>query len=423
MKNVVKKLLVAVFTVSICLYGCVHRDPAPVTREAVSNISFIVGNHSNADMPAYMHHAVKDAILTVCQTFGKCSVIIDDGKPYTAADYEFSAPKSALSNEKMNSIFNKESAIISNAIVSSPAKTGEVDTLSSLRLAGVSLSGTAGNHVIYILDSGLSTTGYVDFTQNILRSDPDTIVRYLRDCSALPDLGKNTTVVWIGCGNVSAPQEDLTPANLKTLKSIWSAIITASGASAEFIDVATSGKAVAGMPEVTPVGIVRDKPIDISDAFRKTDEETESSVPTEKVRVKEEPLILGEETVLFRPDTAEFADYESAKQALSPIADFMKENPGINIILAATTATVGSNESCKRFSLKRAEAVKKIFLILGISGDRISAVGLGYENSFHVPDLNADGTLNENAQKNRSVIVMDARSEEGKVLLNDQMAS
>ncbi|MPM07779.1 hypothetical protein SDC9_54087 [bioreactor metagenome] len=63
-------------------------------------------------------------------------------------------------------------------------------------------------------------------------------------------------------------------------------------------------------------------------------------------------------------------------------------------------------------------AVKELLCDLGVPSDQIVAVlGLGYENKWHLPDVDADGGLNENAPKNRSVIILDAGSKDALQLL------
>ena len=58
---------------------------------------------------------------------------------------------------------------------------------------------------------------------------------------------------------------------------------------------------------------------------------------------------------------AEFIDKEKAKKVLKPVAEAILANPGkIQIMIAGTTATDGTQESCVDLSLRRTEAVKKL---------------------------------------------------------------
>ena len=85
------------------------------------------------------------------------------------------------------------------------------------------------------------------------------------------------------------------------------------------------------------------------------------------------------------------------------------------MVLLGTTATSGQNKSCVEFSFGRAQTLKNMMVTdLGVDESQLITVGLGYENDFHIDDLNEDGSLNENAAKNRSVIFVDAESDIGK---------
>ena len=127
---------------------------------------------------------------------------------------------------------------------------------------------------------------------------------------------------------------------------------------------------------------------------------------------------MNEEKVLFLPDTDAFADYAAAANTLKPIADYMKAHPEFRLLLAGTTATAGSNESCKQFSLMRADAVKNLLLNMGAEENQIAGtIGLGYDHKYHIPDIDPDGRQNANAVENRSVILFDASSEEARTLL------
>ena len=96
----------------------------------------------------------------------------------------------------------------------------------------------------------------------------------------------------------------------------------------------------------------------------------------------------------------------------------MLAQPEFKLLIAGTTATVGTNESCVALSQARAEAVKSLLVSLGVSEDRIETVGLGYDHEYHLDDLNSDGTLNDNAASNRAVILFDVNSTEARALFD-----
>ena len=131
------------------------------------------------------------------------------------------------------------------------------------------------------------------------------------------------------------------------------------------------------------------------------------------------PIIFNEEKILFLPDTATFADYDAVADTLGPIAEYMALYPNFRLLLAGTTATAGSDESCKQLSLMRADAVKNLLLDMGVDEKQITqTIGLGYDHKYHIPDIDSNGQQNANAAENRSVILFDANSEEAGALLS-----
>lgn len=403
MKRTIFVMIAAILSASM-LAGCGKDDVKELSKGEI-NLTVVLGSHANAPVPAFNTDDVRDLILSGCQSYGSVALIVGDGAPYVAANYKIDAPKKDLSSGKREQIAKAQSAQVLDVLQSSSAKTEEADTLSALALAGRSLADAQGNKELVVLDSGLSTTGYVDFTLGLLRADPDAVVSYLTQCAALPDL-TGVHVTWIGLGDVAAPQEKLTAANTANLRAIWEKILLAAGATVDFSMDVPSAAEIPDLPFVTPVEIIADAPINVDE------------IGLAVRAMSEGPVILDETTVLFLPDTAVFADREAAERALTPLAEQMAASAQLRIVLAGTTATAGTSESCRAFSLTRAMAVKELLCDLGVPAEQITAVvGLGYENKWHLPDVDANGGLNANAPKNRSVIILDAGSKDALQLL------
>ena len=396
-------MMVAILSVSM-LAGC-GEDGAEALSKGEVSLAVVLGSHANAPVPAINADDVQDLILSGCESYGSVALIVGDGEPYVAADYKIDAPQKDLSSGKREQIAKAQSTKVLDVLQSCAAKTEEADTLSALALAARSLADAQGNKELVVLDSGLSTIGYVDFTLGLLRADPDAVVSYLTQCAALPDL-TGVHVTWIGLGDVAAPQEKLTAANAKNLQAIWEKILLAAGATVDFSADVPSAAEIPDLPYVTPVEIIPDTPINVDE------------IGLAVGALSEGPVILDEKTVLFLPDTAVFADREAALRALTPLAEQMAKNAQLRIVLAGTTATAGTSESCRAFSLTRAMAVKELLCDLGVPSEQVTAVlGLGYENKWHLPDADANGSLNANAPKNRSVIILDADSKDARQLL------
>ena len=315
------------------------------------------------------------------------TVVVDDGDAAAVVGFEIGENAVAsLSEARLEQQISEVIDSTNNALASSKANDPEVDTFEAINQAARGLTGEAGDKCLYILDSGLSTEGELNvLSENLHRLiDVQPIVDKLQKDHALPDL-TGVQVVWIGLGDAADKQEDLTSRNKNTLKELWEAVLTTSGAEVTFknLPLTEEGSTDRELPEVTPIPIVHD-----SNDF--------------------DPLQVNQVKPLFNGDEATFVDRDDAVSELSPIVDYLLEHPDYTVILAGTTATAGTNEQCKELSLRRAEAVRQLMIDMGTSETQIKhVIGLGYDHEFHVEDLNADGSLNEkNAPENRAVLVI-----------------
>ncbi len=145
--------------------------------------------------------------------------------------------------------------------------------------------------------------------------------------------------------------------------------------------------------------------------------------------VEKEPLVfevpfeLNETQVMFVANEAVFIDEAAAREALEPVAQVILDHPGHEVLIAGTTATIGTQEACAALSGKRAEAVKTMLISeFGVPEEQLLTVGLGYEKDPFVRgrDIGANGNFVETeAAKNRRVIVMDAADPTAKSLLGN----
>ena len=128
--------------------------------------------------------------------------------------------------------------------------------------------------------------------------------------------------------------------------------------------------------------------------------------------VFEVPFEINETQVQFVINEATFIDEEKAKEALKPVADAILAHPDHSILLAGTTATDGTQESCVDLANRRCEAVKNLLVdTYGVPEAQLETIGLGYElDPFERgQDRDANGNFVESeGRKNRRVVVLDA---------------
>lgn len=138
---------------------------------------------------------------------------------------------------------------------------------------------------------------------------------------------------------------------------------------------------------------------------------SEPEAPKQNTLVFEKPFEINETQVQFVINKAEFIDEEKAKKVLKPVAEAILANPDHAILIAGTTATDGTQESCVDLSLRRTEAVKKLLTeTYQVPESQIQVVGLGYENDpfERGKDRDANGNFVESeGKKNRRVVILD----------------
>lgn len=89
----------------------------------------------------------------------------------------------------------------------------------------------------------------------------------------------------------------------------------------------------------------------------------------------------------------------ASKDRLNEMTEVMKANPNMRIKILGYSCNLGSDESNKELSLKRADKVKEFFLSKGIPAGRLELEGMGSANPI------APNDTEENRQRNRRVEV------------------
>ena len=84
--------------------------------------------------------------------------------------------------------------------------------------------------------------------------------------------------------------------------------------------------------------------------------------------------------------------------ALKELADSLKSNPDLDLIVEGHTDNLGRTEYNVQLSLKRAESVKKVLVVMGIENNRIKVAGFGDAHPV------ANNNTAEGRTKNRRVV-------------------
>ena len=253
------------------------------------------------------------------------------------------------------------------------AKAPEVDDLAALDVAArAARSGESAGTVVFI-DSGLQTVDPLDFRQpGVLDADPVEVVAFLERTGAIPDLN-GLTVIFVGLGDTSPPQEALDVARRERLVILWREIAEAGGACVHVDDAPRGGAAPTGVPRV---GTVPVPPPPVADFTALG------------------PTVLPDDgTVGFVPGRAVLRDPQAAAEVLRPFGDWLLADRDRRVELTGTTARFGELGSQIELATLRAEAIKQVLVDQGVDPAQITTRGVGSEFPEYVNDQGSDGSL------------------------------
>lgn len=396
-----KKILVNLALVMVLIFAsaCGKVGGQEVEKE---NVQLLLGIRNNSKAPDLKK--AEEEIKGALKSQGNLGLTLIDGSPKLVKSFESPKPKAMLSPSKKQDILSTQFEEINTFIGGLRPQAPECDILKAINISADNLADRGGVKSLVIMDSGLSTTGLLDFrSADVASLKIDEIIGALQSKKAIPNL-EGVDVSWYGMGQTTDPQIEPSSEYKYVLEELWTAILKEAGAksvhiareSLEDVELDRSD-----FPKVSPV-----------------DCKLEESI----IASLDEPMVFGQEKIKFKSDSAELLTNKKDVEArLKPIVDFMNENSQEKILLAGTTAKYGSQKSCEDLSLKRCETIKTILVSMGIEETRIRLLGLGYENPFYQNDLKSDGSQDEVlAVKNRTVIVMSLKSQTAKDLLGER---
>lgn len=414
------KLVICASVVSVFLgiTGCgaepgISKNDAELSKPAVA---YMIGHTANAKPTDSSAPIIRDVMIDTAENYGYTFVVRVDGEPelVLAEDLDIDSQFKNASKERLSRDARNKATSLLATIDDVSALYPEVDYLEGLRCAAFSLrslDNTYTTRSIICCGTGLGTTGYLNFKNNLLSAEPDAIVEMLKEREALPDLS-GITVYWIGMGQVAAPQEKLTPKQAKNLEAIWGAVIEASGGEFvpnDYISVSAEHESGKEFPSVSVIDIPAEKPIVFEPELLETAPEEDS--------VFEEPVILGEDQIEFVGDEATYLYPEEALEVIRPIAEYLENHEKVQLLLIGSTAGDITNEFTLQLSFDRAEAVKNTLIELNIDPDRITTLGMGSDDPWHIKNAGYDGPV---ASSNRKVVLIDTQTELANEIMNNR---
>lgn len=362
-------------------------DPRPPACAVAADAAVVLAvsrrANSSADLPQEIGVLVERVVRGVpAGVHGPTiSVISIDGAPTVIESDAFfsTAPNGVLLRDHQDAFI----AGVGESLTGMRAAEPEADVHAALVLAGVA-AGAPGPGTVVLVDSGVATRGWVDFTQpGLLDAQPADVVEYLRVNDVLPDLTGLT--VLLALGEVVLPQESLGPRAAR-VREIWTAVALAGGATC-----------VASIP-----GPLRQVRVD-------------GAPPVTEVAVESPPppgcaggVLRDTGAVAFVMGTEDFVDDDAAREQLRPLAAELGRPSCGQVLLVGTTARWGTEAYQRNLGRLRAEKVRSVLVDeLGADPARIQTDGVGSWFQGYVPDNGPGGELLPGpAQLNRTVRVI-----------------
>lgn len=401
--------VVCILALMVGLTGCT--PPGGENNDAPERaaVCYVIANTANSQGLNMSSPLVQDNVYSTIRNYGYISVVNADGIPEVvcASSFDIDARYKSASKDKLDMDARAKATNFIAGMQSVIATDPEVDYLEALSLAVRSLSPLEGydSKTVVVIGTGISTSGVLQFQNNLISADPSTIVELLKEKDEIPNFS-GMTVYWQQMGDVAAPQQALTSAQRNALQKIYGGIVEAGGGTFVYNDIiANPVNEGISYPAVTPVELPADTPISFEPDILESNEGD---------YVFTEPVVLTEEQVTFIGDKAEYLHPEEAESVLKPIAEYLINND-VTILLCGTTAGDTNSAYTMELSQSRAEMVKQTLVDLGVDPNRIIAVGLGSTDPWHVYAI---PTSDKAASCNRKVVIIDAASETASSILS-----
>ena len=403
MTRTIETIAIGIVLMISCLILCTGCSESKAdTDDRPIAVVFVLGAHANSKALNLNSDLPKEHLEAAATSFGMVAAIVNDGYPELVYSRKYEVDEQYKGNKELLEKLGKKAAVEDlQQLQLVRANDSEVDTLASLWLAVRTLESApqGAKKVIIVLDSGLSTTGLLDFRGNLINVEGETLAKKLDDKEAVPDFS-GVTVYWQGMGDVESPQKELSHSQRNNLEAIWEAIVKEGKGSFEALDYVPNP---AGDNDTLPSVSVVDLP-------------EESALRFDPAEISfDQPRFLSEEQVRFAGNSDKYVDTAKAESVIEPVAAYMKQNPQFELLLVGTTAGDDPSAYTTDLSGRRAETVKQTLVSFGVETDRIRTLGMGPSDPWHIPGAGT-GT-DRMASQNRKVVMLDMNSEIAQNLL------
>lgn len=346
-------------------------SPSYVTTGGV--LIVVVGGHAGMPVARLTGRAAQARDLAAVHG-ARVAVVVADGAPYLSENVDL---QGGGSRQDVNR------AKIDTAVAAARARTSESDLVAALALAGQKLFTSPGPRTVVVEDSGLSTSGAVNFTQpGMLDADPTEVAGNLVDVGRIPDLA-GAVVVFQGLGDTAKPQQPLDAVRRTQLQAIWAQVARQAGAvHVQFDSAVDKPVSPAGLPPMSAVSFAA--PLACSG----------------------HKITLSGGTTAFQPLSPDFIDPDRAVAELRLVAHRIVTD-GLISEVVGRYAAVGDRSLRQQLSKQRAQAVADALIGLGVPVSQLRVNGLGSDFPGYMPDRDAQGHLIPAAAARNRFVTLD----------------
>ncbi len=409
--------------------GYTVTDDDFITNDNSTAMVVLLGKHANAmEIPQDAYDQIEDMLDDVVYGGYICAVIVDGDpdKIDLVEDNDF-FEENARNSSKLNTILEKRKAEIVDSLENMPdvADDMEVDLLAAIREAANVLSGSAAanavNKRIVIVDTGLSTTGdlnlnkcdFSNFRKPDITEDILPTLTERNGVNVLPDLsGIDVTFIGTvdGLAETASPQE-METTDKKYIKELWDKVINECNPKSCEYKAAAGWDVVNDYTEDAASKFKRVSPIIFTNPDIYITSSDYESDPDSLPDVPNPPTVeinLPTETIGFIAERSDYYDPEyTENKILKPYADQLITHfnlyPDDTVWIAGTTAGKDQGDGKDQtIGLKRAEAVKKSLVKLGVPEENLVTIALGCEFPWKSEEIKGN---DESMQKNRTVVI------------------
>lgn len=299
----------------------------------------------------------------------------------------FEAKSNSKSNQREEVDVNTKAVF--KSICNVRATEPEIDLLAALNAAAGDLQAHGGdNKVLCVVASGVSTTGLIATTPELLAAEAQEIETQLRELNSLSDYS-NIEVHFYGLGQVIGDKQKIPSSIAAKNAELLKAILQGAGA--------TTVKMESDI--LTPLGCDGELPACTAMTF----ESDTLTLPTISTGQTAE-ITLSNSQLQFVGDEATFADPDASARLLDSIASQCLEHKYASIQVEGHTAAsqLYDSDAAIALSTRRAEAVASELISRGMDEQRISVSGVGDRDSA---SLDAGNFNEEVAKQDRKVIL------------------